>query len=205
MVVLAEEGEVVRDGFLAARVGLLRAIHDGPVQELAGIAFALDAVAEQPGRTLRDCAANVRRVLTELRTILDQATGELIDDDEPTPAPWAPAALAFAVPDDTELELDLEALDSAPPDVRAAAASFIDEGVRNACKHAVPTCIAINAVADCRRLRVTVENDGVHDPAGDPGVGLRLLELDAARLGGNLSATRMEERWQLSLTLPVAD
>ena len=54
---------------ISARAELIRAIHDGVVQDLFGIALTLDALAEQPGGDIRDCAESVRRVLTELRSI----------------------------------------------------------------------------------------------------------------------------------------
>jgi signal transduction histidine kinase len=82
-------------------------------------------------------------------------------------------------------------------------AGFVAEGLRNAYKHAHPTFVAIKATLDSGCLSVAVENDGVRGTAGDPGIGLRLLELDADQLGGSISARRMEDTWKLMLTLPV--
>ena len=58
----------------AERLALIRAIHDGPVQDLFGTALMLDILAEQHGDDLRNCAETVRTVLMELRAILDEAT-----------------------------------------------------------------------------------------------------------------------------------
>ena len=58
----------------AERVALIRAIHDGPVQDLFGTALMLDILAVEHGDDLRNCADSVRTVLMKLRAILDEAT-----------------------------------------------------------------------------------------------------------------------------------
>ena len=101
------------------------------------------------------------------------------------------------------LDLDLEATRDAPARVCAAIVNFATEGIRNALKHADCTYVTARATLESGLLRLAIENDGVRPARSDPGVGLRLLELDADRLGGFLTAKPMEEKWQLILTLPI--
>ena len=188
---------------IPSRIALVRAIDDGPVQDLSSIAPALDSLADQHGPGVQDCADTVRHVLAELRALLDGATEELQPPD-PTlgrlPVRLEPTGERDHA---AEIEMDLSVVEQLEGDLKSAVAGFVAEGFRNARKHAHPTLVAVKATLDSRSLRVAVENDGVPGTAGDPGIGLRLLELDAARLGGSISAKRMEDTWKLILTLPV--
>jgi len=83
--------------------------------------------------------------------------------------------------------------------------TFVAEGVRNARKHADPTRVAVKASVESGYVWITVQNDGIRPAAGDPGIGLRLLELDADQLGGSVTTTRLEEKWEVTLTLPATD
>jgi signal transduction histidine kinase len=205
MSAIAEKAETREPHLPAARVDMIRAIHDGVVQDLFGIALTLDALSEQPGADIRDCADSVRRVLTELRAILDEATPETLSAREaPTHAPTLVERLREAA-GEVDLDVDLDAIRSAPATVAGAIANFAAEGVRNARKHADCTYVTVGATQELGVLRVSVENDGLRRTRTDPGVGLRLLELDAQRLGGFLTAGPLEETWQLILTLPIAD
>ena len=74
MSALAETVTTARPGAGPARLALIRAIHDGPVQDLFGTALMLDILAVEHGDDLRNCADSVRTVLMKLRAILDEAT-----------------------------------------------------------------------------------------------------------------------------------
>jgi signal transduction histidine kinase len=141
-------------------------------------------------------------VLADLRCILDQATPELLSADPP-PLSSLINRLREAAGEVT-LEVDLDAVTHAPTSVRSAIASFIGEGIRNARKHADPTFVRISSELESGVLRVRVENDGVRRAEDGRGVGLRLVGLDAHRLGGSLATSQTEETWQLMLTLPIA-
>lgn len=201
MSAIAEKVETRERSLLAARVDLIRAIHDGVVQDLFGIALTLDALSEQPGADVRECADSVRRVLTELRAILDETTPGTLSCQE---APTLVERLREAA-GEVDLDVDLDAIRYVSASVAGAVANFATEGVRNARKHTDCTYITVWATVKLGVLRVSVENDGLRRTRTHPGVGLRLLELDAQRLGGFLTARPLEEKWQLILTLPIAD
>jgi len=74
MSALAETPGTARPVLGGERVAVIRAIHDGPVQDLFGTALMLDTLAEEHGDDVRNCAETVRSVLTKLRAILDEAT-----------------------------------------------------------------------------------------------------------------------------------
>jgi|SRR6516164_9034262 signal transduction histidine kinase len=199
----SSRGESRRPSGFPSRLALIRAIHDGPVQDLSGIALALDALADHHGPGVRGCADIVRYVLADLRAVLDGATDEL---KPPDPAlRRLPVRLEpVGEPDHAaEIEMDLGVVEHLDGDLKSAVAGFVAEGFRNARKHADPSFIAVKATLDSGCLRVVVENDGVRGTARDPGLGLRLLELDADQLGGSISARAMEDTWKLTLTLPV--
>jgi signal transduction histidine kinase len=199
----SSRGESRRASGIASRLALIRTIDNGPVQDLSSIALALDTLADQHGRGVQHLADTVRHVLAELRALLDGATEEL---QPPDPASSRlPVGLEPAGERDhaAEIEMDLSVVEQLDEDLKSAVAGFVAEGFRNAHKHAHPTFVAVKATLDSGCLRVAVENDGVRGPAGDPGIGLRLLELDADQRGGAISAKRMEDTWKLILTLPV--
>jgi signal transduction histidine kinase len=89
--------------------------------------------------------------------------------------------------------------------VASVAARCASEGLRNALRHADPTCISVLASLGASFVRVCVSNDGVSETARPRGIGLRSLELDALSLGGSISATHEEGTWQLMLTMPTQD
>jgi signal transduction histidine kinase len=142
-------------------------------------------------------------VLTKLRSILDEATPELMPrDPAPPPLPALVETLQGAA-GAVCLEFGLDAVASAPAPVCSAVANFVNEGVRNALKHADPSHASVDASFESGVLRVSVANDGVRRASSDRGIGLRLLGLDAERLGGAVSVEQEEQTWQLTLTLPV--
>lgn len=197
------DSEEMCERLLASHLALLREIHDNVIQDLFGVALTLESVPETRRHELRDCAENVRRVLTELRSILDEATPEpTLQDPAPPHLPLVESLQGAA--GEVYLKLGLDAINSAPAPVCSAVADFVNEGVRNALKHADPNYVSVNATFELGVLRVSVANDGARRGPSDRGVGLRLLSLDAQRLGGVLSVEHEEERWQLTLTLPVA-
>jgi signal transduction histidine kinase len=200
---LAERVETRRATVSAAPVTLLRAIHDGPIQELFGTALTLDCLAVEHGEDVRGCAETVHRVLTELRAILVSATPTSAPPAAPSPSKLFELVAAAAGGLPVRLEQDVLAL--APPPLRAKVASFLTEAVRNARKHADPTYVAVSSTVEGDELKICVENDGVRPASCGPGIGLQLMALDVEQLGGSVSANQVEERWQLMLALPLAD
>lgn len=189
---------------LAAQAALLRELHDGVIQDLFGVALTLDGLATVHGDDLRSSAHGVRRALNDLRSVLaDATTGSSLNAVGPRPLTTLVDTLTSAA-GDVVFEHDLESLTDLPTFAASAVSGFLREGIRNARKHADPTFISASTRVREDLVRARVENDGVRPQNGQPGVGLRLLRYDARRLGGRVSATRREQTWQLTLTLPLA-
>jgi two-component system, NarL family, sensor kinase len=172
-------------------------LHDGPVQDLAGISYSLSAAAETEGsaaarETLRQAAAGTRDSMRRLRSLLVEihppnlrASGleaALADLLAPLRARGAETSLTV----DPALGLD----EGAERIVYRAAA----EALRNVERHADANrvAVAVEERDDCVRLVVT--DDGVGFGPGDRErrreeghVGLSLLEELAERAGGRLA------------------
>jgi signal transduction histidine kinase len=143
---------------------LARDLHDGAVQDLAGVSYSLTATAEaaQPtvAAVMREAAADTRRTIKELRTLLvdiyppDLHRTGLVAALRDLVAPLSPRGIAVSldVQDDIELSEATETLF-----YRCA-----QEALRNVVKH-----------ADARRVLVQLErNGGVRLTVADDGIGL---------------------------------
>jgi signal transduction histidine kinase len=159
-------------------------LHDGAVQNLVAVAFALaaeDSAAGHDGEggalTISRPAAVVRETIRELRTLLvdiyppnlHQSGLRAALEDVVAPLSTAGATVELDVPPDLELPHAAEAL----------LFRVAQEAVRNAHRHANATHVEIRASADERWARLRVHDDGDGFVAGDVGeghLGLRLLE-----------------------------
>ncbi len=138
-------------------------LHDGPVQDLAGISYSLSAAAEAEGSagtraTLRDAAAGTRAVLRRLRTLLVEihppnlrASGlEAALDDLLAPLRSRGLETELAIEPDAGLsEADEQLV------YRAAA-----EALRNVERHASATCVEVTLQSADGAVRLEVEDDG---------------------------------------------
>jgi signal transduction histidine kinase len=172
-------------------------LHDGPVQELAGISYSLSAAAEADGSdstraTLRDAATATRGAMRHLRSLLVEihppnlrATGiEAAIGDLLAPLTAEGVESTLAVDSGIRMSEDDERLA-----YRAAA-----EAIRNVQRHAHATKVDVALAADDDRVQLTVRDDGVgFTPAQrqarrDEGhVGLSLLAELAARADGEVA------------------
>ncbi len=171
-------------------------LHDGPVQDLAGISYSLSAAAEAEGSpatrtTLRAAAAATRDAMRRLRSLLveihppnlrasglEAALTDLL-------APLEARGLA------TDLEIGAEPRlteDDERLVYRAAA-----EALRNVERHAGATSVAVTLRAEDGAVRLVVRDDGAgfsseeRERRREQGhVGLSLLEELAARSGAAL-------------------
>jgi len=172
-------------------------LHDGPVQDLAGISYTLSALAESDAspatrKTLRDAAAGTRDAMRRLRTLLvelhppnlrasglDAALDDLL---APLRAQGVETSLAVA-PGIDLTETDEQLLH------RAAA-----EALRNVERHAHGTRVeVVLGTGDDGAVRLEVVDDGVgftdaaRDRSREDGhMGLSLLGELAAQAGGSL-------------------
>jgi signal transduction histidine kinase len=174
-------------------------LHDGVVQDLAGMSYSLNAVGERISSqvapeitaSLRAAAATARSAVRQLRTLLVEIhppnlrsaglRAALIDLLAPLPAHGIETDLSF--PDELEVGPEIEQLV-----FRAVA-----EAVRNLQRHSHARHATVSIDALDQRLRVAVSDDGVgFSPADrerrllEGHLGLTLLEELAERHGGSL-------------------
>lgn len=179
-------------------------LHDGVVQDLAGMSYSLKAATDRLSgdvdpeitRTLRDAAARTRAAIRQLRTLLVEIH----------PPNLRSAGLEAALRDllaplsfagiETELEVDDELTLSQESEqilFRGAA-----EALRNVQRHARAKRVAVRVTGGAGKARVEVEDDGIGFTESaregrrlEGHVGLSLLE-EAARLRGGTLELRSE-------------
>jgi signal transduction histidine kinase len=171
-------------------------LHDGVVQDLAGLSYSLSASADAApapslAETLREDAGRVRGAIRQLRTLLVEIH----------PPNLSSAGLAAALRDllgpltargvETSLEVPEELDVSTETEqllFRAAA-----EAVRNVQRHAGASAVTVRVETDGELVRLEIVDDGAgFDPEvqerrrSEGHVGLSLLEELAASRGGSL-------------------
>jgi two-component system, NarL family, sensor kinase len=177
-------------------------LHDGVVQNLAGVAFGLAPLVEEAERrgdqaeaaALRDATATLRQGVRDLRTLLveihppnlESAGLEVALSD--LLSPLAAAGIA------TELHVDDAAAPGGEHDVLVYRAAR--EAVRNAQSHGKPSSVRVELTRPSGTTRLVVTDDGRgftpsdRERRGDEGhVGLRLLESLVEQSGGQLSVS----------------
>jgi signal transduction histidine kinase len=179
------------DASEAERRRIARDLHDGAVQDLAGVSYSLTATAEaappEVAAVMREAAADTRRTIKELRTLLvdiyppdlhraglEAALRDLV-------APLAPHGIAATLDIAGDLEL--------PDEVETLFYRCAQEALRNVVKHAQAANVRVRVEAD-GRVCLTVQDDGVGLPAdasAEGHFGLRLLADLAREADGRLS------------------
>jgi signal transduction histidine kinase len=181
------------------RLRIASTLHDGVVQDLAGVAFTLSATsarveradAEELRGTLRDAAAVARDSITELRQLLvelcppAQEVAGLHGALEELAKPLRRRGLAVTL----ETRIDGER-DAARDELLYRAAR---EALRNIERHAAATAVTVRLETDEARASLVVEDDGRGVTAADLAeqraaghVGLALLAERVVARGGQL-------------------
>ncbi len=163
-------------------------LHDGVVQDLAGVSYALAATGDRLERTgppaavgvVRDAAAAARRAVRELRALLIGIY----------PPSLQRSGLGAAVSDllaplsarGVEVEADIEADLGLAPETEELIFRSAQEALRNVEKHADPSRVQVSVSRSNGSVVLAVRDDGRgFDPAAArdadaPSLGLRLLE-----------------------------
>jgi signal transduction histidine kinase len=167
-------------------------LHDGVVQDLAGVSYSLAAASSMAppdlAPALEDAAAGTRQGIRELRSLivdiyppelqrqgLEHAVRDLL-------APCSRKGL--------ETSIDLDGARELPPEVEALFFRTTQEALRNVMKHAGAKHIDVAVVRTNGHATLTVRDDGRgFDPASRPDghFGLRILSDLARERGGDLS------------------
>ena len=190
------------DAEAAERRRLAGELHDGPVQDVAGLALSLGAAPET-----RAAAETLRRAVSALRTSMAtirpaapgrDGLGAALDD-----------ACARARAAGLRTDIDVAEPDDASAAARTAVVRFVREAVWNAVKHAGASRIGVLVRADRGDLLVRVSDDGsgfdpglLDRPAPTGHLGTTLLREVAEDTGGSLllrTAPGAGTVWELTL------
>jgi two-component system, NarL family, sensor kinase len=177
-------------------------LHDGPVQEIAGLAFTLAPVADRlEAQNGRADAAELRATIDRLRATVRDLRALLVDLHPPR---LAAAGLAAALEDlvsplrrrGAQVELRVDGAERLPREQQAVVYRVAQEAVRNVLAHADAASVAVELDADGSEARLVVADDGRGfepevrtDRAAAGHLGLSLVEELARQAGGSLSVT----------------
>ncbi|MDQ4059411.1 MAG: histidine kinase [Actinomycetota bacterium] len=178
---------------------IARDLHDGVVQNLVGISYALNAASDRIRKAgsdeeatgLKSTAAATRQSIRELRTLLVEIHPPNLHST------GLEAALSDLVtrlnPQGIEARLDVPSGLTLPQDVEALVFRAAQEGVRNALAHARAKKVDVRIERANHSVSLVVEDDGIgfsgHDRqsrVAEGHVGLRLLDELAYESGGTL-------------------
>jgi signal transduction histidine kinase len=214
------EGQVQRERLLnraiesseLERRRIARDLHDGAVQDLAGVSYNLTAAArsvdeatpDETGQVLTEAASDTRRAIRQLRTLLvdiyppDLHRTGLAAAFRDLVAPLAPRGIEAEVQVPEQLDLT--------PATETLFYRSAQEALRNVVKHADATHVVLTVQEDDGVTRLIVRDDGRgFDPAlvGDGHLGLQLLADLAREAGGQLKLdSSAEEGTRVCIEVP---
>ncbi len=212
-----DRNNLLRDALAASeleRGRLARDLHDGVIQDLAGLSYAVPSVAaqmppelgslrrvlDQVGLVLRQDVAALRTLLTDIYPA-DLASGGLVTEV---------GVLARRAADSgVTVESDIaDGMADISLEVSRLVYRVVREGLRNVVKHAEASHAWVTVRRDGHDVLVTVLDDGkglVPDLDQEGHVGLRLLEQTLRDIGGHLTlADRPDGGVVLAASFPLS-
>jgi PAS domain S-box-containing protein len=182
--------------------GISQALHDSLGQQLTGIALLSKALEEELLSRKLECAEDAARLSALIRQALSQTRGMAYSL---SPVDLEEVGLAAALERMGETTQNLFGIscrclarqaDQFEDAETAMNLYYIaQEAVTNACRHAEPTCVAIEFKVDKRAGCLVVKDNGKGLPQDVDrcgGMGLRIMRHRAAMIGGELSITTTE-------------
>jgi two-component system, NarL family, sensor kinase len=176
---------------------IARDLHDGVVQELVGISFAVSATSrqltDQPGLSgrLDALGVGVRRSLRALRSLLVEIYPPELQENGLAAA--LEDLLAPATAAGIDVDVDVADTSQVTPEWTALIWRVAQEAVRNALRHGHPTRLSVLVTTPPDGVGLEVRDDGAgFDPAADPPyghLGLRSLRDLVSEAGGSLDIT----------------
>ena len=189
-------------------------LHDGVVQDLAGVAYSLAGAARTGGRDpataalLGDAATEVRTSITALRSLLVQIYPPNLSEEGLVPV--LTDLIARAQVAGLRASLDSSRFSAAVPEpVAGLAYRATQEALRNVVSHSRAGTADVWLATEDHHLVLEVSDDGIgFDPAArpvsDPHFGLRGLAALAKDAGGSLAVQSAPgEGTTLTLRLPL--
>jgi signal transduction histidine kinase len=187
------------------------ALHDDVVQDVAGLGFSLSAAARRDNSPiLQDAADQTRQTMRKLRSVLFDIY----------PPRLQRAGLQSAIDDltatlaaqGTRVEIDVPAAPRLSPQTEALIFRAVQEGLRNASKHAHPDTVEVHVAIDRGHATATVSDDGRGFDAAramnggrEAHMGLTLLSDLARDAGGELRVrSAPDQGTTLTLEVPLA-
>lgn len=172
-------------------------LHDGTVQHLAGLSFALAGMAararaagdDDTASVLSDAAATSRTSVRELRTLLVDIYPPNLEGSGLAPAI---TDLLDGLEPSICVESDLAELPDLDPRVRAVLYRVAREAITNASKHADASGVAVRLAQEENAVVLSVVDDGRgFDPDAERTghLGLRLMDDLVASVGGRLTVS----------------
>jgi two-component system NarL family sensor kinase len=198
------------------RIQVAANLHDGPIQDIAGVGYALGAVAlsvpEQGQPMMRQAQKSLQRAQQSLRRLmvdlypLDLTVEGLPDAINSLAGPLRQHGI--------DVRMTTEPLPELTDDLLHALYQGAHEALANAAEHAHATHVDVHLLVDDQRpgvafVQLLIADDGIGfdraqvDAGG--GVGLRVLEHRLMELGGSLTVqTRPGSGTTVRIELPAA-
>ena len=210
------QATLTRSAVAAERTRMARELHDVAAHHLTGLVVQagaaerlVDGDPERAKESLRSVRAQGRETLDALRSIVGilRETGDDADGSVPVPGLGDVGSLVdSARASGTVVEVRADgSLPTLPPLADVTAYRTVQEALVNARRHAPGAPVAVDLLAEPRRLVVVVEN-AMPATTGRtaPGYGLVGMRERAALVGGRLEAgPTAAGSWRVRLELPV--
>lgn len=188
---------------LSERIDLARDLHEVVVQRLFGVSLALAGDGELSVADRERCLEEIQAALGELRKMLQRPLASTSRStmtnlhDELSRLRHGHPNIDVALIDGREVTV--------PTALEPVAQSVLREAVRNATKHAQPTCIEVRLSDVDGAFVLEIINDGVPETphSRTAGMGLRLAAFEALEQGGVVDFGRLgDDRWRVRMTVP---